>query len=138
MVILHPHVPIKTAEARGVLPNRVALKDATAQAAWFGTFVAACHRGDDVAAAYALEDLLVGPHRASLIPRFDEVRTLAFDHGARAGGISGSGPSTFWVAMDNAAAESIKQALSELMQRHSIPFSIHLSAISSRGAHPIS
>ena len=138
MVILHPHVPIKTAEARCVLPDRVTLKDATAQAAWFGAFVAACHRGDDTAAAYALEDLLVGPYRASLIPRFDEVRTLAFDRGARAGGISGSGPSTFWVALDTAAAESIKQALSELMERHSIPFSIYISAVSSRGAHPIS
>lgn len=138
LVILHPQVPIKTADARAVLPGQVSLKDAAAQAAWFGAFVAACHGGDGTAAAYALEDLLVGPQRSKLIPHFNEVRTLAFDHGARAGGISGSGPSTFWVALDTAAAEAIKQALSELMQRHSIPFSVHISAISGRGAHCIS
>jgi len=138
MVVLHPQIPIKTADARAVLPGQVPLKDAAAQAAWFGTFVAACHRGDGTAAAYALEDLLVGPHRSKLIPHFDEVRTLAFDYGARAGGISGSGPSTFWVALDSAAAENIKEALSGLMQRHAVPFSIHISAISGRGAHCIS
>ncbi|MGB1122187.1 MAG: homoserine kinase [Flavobacteriales bacterium] len=138
LVVLHPQVPIKTADARAVLPGQVSLKDAAAQAAWFGAFVAACHGGDGTAAAYALEDLLVGPHRSMLIPHFNEVRTLAFDHGARAGGISGSGPSTFWVALDTAAADAIKQALSELMQRHSIPFSVHISAISGRGAHCIS
>lgn len=138
LVILHPQVPIKTADARAVIPGQVSLKDAAAQAAWFAAFVAACHGGDETAAAYALEDLLVGPHRSTLIPHFNEVRTLAFDHGARAGGISGSGPSTFWVALDTAAADAIKQALSELMQRHSIPFSVHISAISGRGAHCIS
>ena len=101
--------------------------------------MAACHSGDGTAAAYALEDLLVGPHRSKLIPHFNEVRTLAFEHGARAGGISGSGPSTFWVTLNStAAAEAIKQALSELMRQHSIPFSIHISAISGQGAHCIS
>jgi len=42
------------------------------------------------------------------------------------------------VALDTSAADAIKQALSELMQRHSIPFSVHISAISGRGAHCIS
>ena len=138
LVILHPQVPIKTADARAALPGQVSLKDASAKAAWFGAFVAACHRGDGTAAAYALEDLLVGPHRSQLIPHFDEVRTVAFEHGARAGGISGSGPSTFWVTLNPTAAEAIKQALSELMRRHSIPCSIHISAISGQGAHCIS
>ena len=63
---------------------------------------------------------------------------MAFDNGARAGGISGSGPSTFWVALDSAAAENIKEALSGLMQQHAVPFSIHISVISGRGAHSIS
>ncbi len=138
LVILHPHVPIKTSEARAVLPDQVKLKDAAVQAAWFGTFVAACHRGDDTAAAYALEDLLVGPHRSPLIPHYEEIRSVAFAHGARAGGISGSGPSTFWVALDASTAEGIAQVLSDLMQQHSVAFSIHISAISGRGAHPIS
>lgn len=138
LVVLHPHVPIKTSDARAVLPEHVALQDAAAQAAWFATFVAACHSGNGKAAAHALEDLLVGPHRSILIPYYDEVRKLAFSHGARAGGISGSGPSTFWVALDSSDAGRIERALSGFMQRNSVPCSVHISAISGRGAHSIS
>ena len=66
------------------------------------------------------------------------MRKLAFSHGARAGGISGSGPSTFWVALDPSDAGRIERALSGFMQRNSVPCSVHISAISGRGAHSIS
>lgn len=138
VVVLHPQVVIRTAESRAVLPAHVSLADASKQSAWFAAFVAACYRGEDAASALALEDVLVGPSRAALIPHFDEVKTLAFQHGARAGGISGSGPSTFWVALSEDAADEIAYALKALMREKNLDHSIHISAVSARGAHLMS
>lgn len=135
LVVLHPHVSIRTADARAVLPAQVPLGDAAEQAAWFASFVAACHRGDDAAAAYALEDKLVTPHRSALIPHFDAIQALAFEHGARAGGISGSGPSTFWVALDPRTAEEVAQALARFMNDLSLAYNLYTSSISPKGAH---
>lgn len=137
MVILHPQVVIRTADSRAVLPDQVPLADASKQAAWFASFVAACYEKDDAGAALALEDIWVGPHRGSLIPYYSESHALAFRHGARAGGISGSGPSTFWVALSEASAQEISTALQALMAEKGLDHSIHISAVSARGAHEI-
>lgn len=135
LVVLHPHVSIRTADSRAALPTQVPLADAANQAAWFASFVSACYRGDDAAAAYALEDRLVGPHRSTLIPHFKAIQALAFDHGARAGGISGSGPSTFWVALDAGSAQEIARALNRFMDDQSLPFTLYTSSIAPEGAH---
>ena len=137
MVVLHPQVTIRTVDSRAVLPAEVRLTAASKQAAWVAAFVAACYEQDNAAAALALEDLLVGPHRGRLIPHFMETRALAFRHGARAGGISGSGPSTFWVALSKDSANEIAGALKDLMVGKGLDHSIHLSAVSSKGAYEI-
>ena len=137
MVVLHPQVTIRTADYRAVLPSEVKLTAASRQAAWFAAFIAACYERDDAAAALALEDLLVGPNRSALIPHFMETRALAFRHGARAGGISGSGPSTFWVALSKESANEIAGALKDLMVGKGLDHSIHLSSVKHRAAYEI-
>ena len=57
---------------------------------------------------YALEDLLVD-HRGALMPHWDACQTAAKDAGARAGGISGSGPSSFWVCRSAEEASEVGQ-----------------------------
>ena len=135
ITVVHPQVTIKTSEARAVLPNMVPFRDAIQQARWFATFVSACADGDDETAGFALEDLLVTPHRSALIPGFEELRKLAFDQGARAGGIAGSGPSTFWLGK----GEDWKRAnwASDFYAQRGIAARIYSTTISPQGAHII-
>lgn len=135
ITVVHPQVVIKTSEARGVLPQMVPFQDAINQARWFATFVSACADGDEESAGFALEDLLVTPHRSALIPGFEELRKLAFDRGARAGGISGSGPSTFWIGK----GEEWKSAnwAAEFYAQHGIVAHVYPTTISTKGAHII-
>jgi homoserine kinase len=72
-----------------------------------------------------------------LIPYFDEIKALAIDAGARTGGISGSGPSTFWVCPDERHLHLVRDAVSRFMDQQSVPFHLFQSNISAQGAHVI-
>lgn len=137
VVILHPDCVVRTEDARQVLPEQVSFQDAVNQSRWMGTFLSACYQGDAVLAAFALEDLLAGPFRSALIPHFDAVRSVAMQHGARAGGISGSGPSTFWIARNEKECAQVASALKDFMQSMHMDCDVHQTRISSRGSRVI-
>ena len=87
---------------------------------------------------YALEDLLVGPHRGALMPHWDACQTAAKDAGARAGGISGSGPSSFWVCRSAEEASEVGAALQRVMSAQGMDHHLHVTTISTQGAHVVS
>jgi len=135
LTIVHPQVEIRTAESRKVLPTQIPIRAAVDQARWFAAFTAACFRNDAVAAAYSLEDLYIGPSRAPLLPCFPSVQQAALQAGARAGGISGSGPSTFWVSLNAETAMSVGEAAAAVLEEAGIPTHIYTTQIADRGAH---
>ena len=95
----------------------------------------ACHEGDAHGAARALRDLYVGPARAHLIPAFSACREVALRAGALEGGISGSGPSSFWVCLDQPSAHRVADALSEIMKLHQLTWRCYVTQIATRGAY---
>lgn len=135
MLIIHPQVEIRTADARDVLPGAVPFRDAIEQARWFATFVAACASGDADAALFALEDVLVTKHRAQLIPGFEALRKAAFQAGARAGGIAGSGPSTFWIGAEGSDLSALVLDAQNICEGLGVDVVIHQTGICQQGAH---
>ena len=111
--------------------------DAVKQAAWLGRFVHELHAGRELEAMYALADLLVGPHRGQLMPHWEACQTAAIKAGARTGGISGSGPSSFWVCRNDADAQAVAKALAALMDGEGMEHHLHLTSISTQGAHVV-
>lgn len=134
LVALHPQRSLNTAEARQVLPETIPRSTTSAAAAWMGRFVSACYRDEWSEAAFAMRDLYVGPSRAHLIPAFEACEAAALHAGALSGGISGSGPSTFWICPDQATAQRVQAALSEEMDIAQIKANIHLAHVDQRGA----
>jgi homoserine kinase len=65
------------------------------------------------------------------------VRSVAMQHGARAGGISGSGPSTFWIARNEKECAQVASALKDFMQSMHMDCDVHQTRISSRGSRVI-
>ena len=135
LTVVHPQTVIKTAEARAVLPQDVPMPDALHQMARLGHFVHCCHTGDAMEAAFALEDVLAEPHRIPLQPHFKDVKAAAMQAGARAGGISGSGPSSYWISFDADTAQSVGQAISNVFLLKGLDHHVHVGRIASRGAH---
>ena len=132
-VVIHPQLEIKTSEARGILPNRVALTDAIIQWSNLGSFVHALHTNDYELLSTSLVDVIVEPYRGKLIPYFIEVRKTALAYGALGCGISGSGPSVFSLCHGKEVAQKVAKGIAEVYVKSGIDFEVYVSEINVEG-----
>lgn len=109
--LVHPRQVLETRRAREVLQAPYALGDFVRQSAALAGLLAACFRGAVDEIAGCIEDVLVEPRRAALIPGFTEARRAALDAGALGASISGAGPSAFAWCRDQASAETVAAAM---------------------------
>lgn len=132
-VIIHPQIEIKTSEARALLPQKVNLKDATAQWANVGSLVHALHTNDYGLLSRSLNDIIVEPHRSKLIPFFDEIKQETIKNGALGTGISGSGPSIFSLCEGLESATNIEKTMRDIYKTTGITFETYVSKINVDG-----
>jgi homoserine kinase len=104
-VLVHPDQVLETRRAREALKGAYALPEFVAQSANLALVLTGCERGDAALVRAGLEDVLIEPRRAALIPGFAAVKQAALDAGAMGASISGAGPSVFaWFESQAAAA----------------------------------
>ena len=116
-VVVHPHLVVRTEEARAVLPSTVSLKSAIRQWGNVGGLVAGLMKGDARLVGKCVEDVIVEPARAHLVQGFYEVKQAALDAGATGCSLSGSGPSMFAVATSVKTARTIASAMVRTFSR---------------------
>ncbi|MFT5149866.1 MAG: homoserine kinase [Glaciecola sp.] len=136
-VVLHPQIEIKTSEAREILPFQVDMKDAIKQAKNLGTLIAGLYTQDLSKITKGLEDRLATPYRSKLIPYFDELKQIGLDHNAIGSGISGSGPSVFYLCSDKNNADEVEKAVLDFYKTKDIEFKIYNSPVARIGAREI-
>ncbi|HYC95689.1 MAG TPA: homoserine kinase [Sphingomicrobium sp.] len=110
-ILLHPAVKIETRMARSILAPEVSLKLAVEHSRRVASFVAGCCTGNLGLIQAGLEDILVEPQRARLLPLLPAVRRAALEAGALGCSFSGSGPSVFAWAVE-ADASAVEDAMS--------------------------
>ncbi|HOG28713.1 MAG TPA: homoserine kinase [Vicinamibacterales bacterium] len=139
VAVVHPHCRVSTGEARARLAGRAfPLPDIVANAGNLAALVAALYRGDLELLGRAIEDRLVEPVRAAMIPAYDAVRRAARDEGALACAVSGSGPSMFAVADAHDAAAAAASAMRRAFRAGaSLASDAWVGPISRRGAAPV-
>ena len=93
--LVHPHMVLETRKARAALAGAYQLGEFVAQSANLALALAGCWQGDAGLVREGLDDVLVEPRRAPLIPGFARVKQAAMDHRAMGASISGAGPSVF-------------------------------------------
>ncbi len=133
VAILYPHVEIPTLEARKILKTNIAVTDAIKQ--WgniAGLVTGFCTQNTELIGR-SLEDFIIEPVRAMLIPRFYEMRKIATEHNALGFGISGSGPSVFTLCQNKETARKILLLLQELLDKDGIGSTPYLSDINKTG-----
>ncbi|HMJ35239.1 MAG TPA: homoserine kinase [Baekduia sp.] len=91
-VLVVPHDPVRTKEARAALPKVVPMADAVANVAHASLLMLGLSRGDWDLVSRGLADRLHQPYRAHLFPRSMEVVERAPALGALGATISGAGP----------------------------------------------
>ena len=99
IVVVVPDIYIenKTKKARELLPKKVPLKDAVKNINHASRMALAISQGNAEEFGRNINDVLVEPYRAAMIPNFWDVKQAALDAGAYGCSISGGGPSLFAV-----------------------------------------
>lgn len=116
-VVVHPNIVVRTEDARRILPRDVPLRSAIRQWGNVSGLTVGLMKGNARLVGKCIEDVIVEPVRAALIPGFHEVKQAALNSGAYGCSISGSGPSMFAVADSHTMARKIGAAMASAFSR---------------------
>jgi homoserine kinase len=132
--VIHPNVQILTKDARAVLSDQVSLKKSVEQSGNLGGLIVGLFRGDLDLIARSLQDVIVEPQRAKLIPYFYDIKEAALQEGALGCSISGAGPSIFALCPNSLVAENVGAAMKRIFKDNKIRSSLFISPINPEGA----
>lgn len=131
--LIHPQIEVRTKDAREILKKQIPLRDAITQWGNVGGLVAGLLMADYALIGRSLQDVIVEPARAILIPAFYEVKKAAAQAGALGTSISGSGPSIFSLCQGKEVAEKVARAKQETFRSVGIESEIYVSKVNEVG-----
>ena len=132
--IIHPDVEVLTKDARGILSDAVPLKQMIRQNANLGAFVIGMFNSDIELIGRSLQDVVIEPQRAKLIPHFYEVKEAALKAGALGCSISGAGPSIFTLSANSLIAEAAGESMQRVFHDAKVNSQLYISPINQEGA----
>ncbi|CAL1517560.1 homoserine kinase [Chitinophaga sp. MM2321] len=137
VTVIHPQIEVKTSDAREILKQKVLMTDAIRQWGNVGALVAALYQEDYDLISRSLEDVIVEPVRAILIPAFYELKLKCKEAGALGGGISGSGPSVFMLSKGEENARNVAAMMDTVYAPLGVDYKIYVSRINTAGVKVI-
>lgn len=135
--IVYPEVDVPTKDARQMIRAKVLLKDAVIQWGNVAGLVSGLFLNDMDLVGRSMKDVLIEPVRSILIPGFETLRSIAMENGAVGFGISGSGPSVFALAKDEATAKKITNAQQQHLNELNINSKAYVSSVNAEGPRVI-
>ena len=131
--VLHPKIEIRTEMARQILQEKVLLSQLVSQSGNAAGLIAGLIQGDISLISRCLEDVVIEPVRANLIPGFYEIKAAAMAAGALGCSISGSGPSIFALTQKKTQAEKVGLAMTNACKSIGIDSDLYVSSINKQG-----
>ena len=131
--IIHPKIELKTLHSRAILKETIPLNKAIEQWGNLGGLISALYTDDYELLSRSLEDKIIEPYRAMLIPKFEETRQAALNAGALGSGISGSGPSIYALSKGRETAEKVGAAMESIYKSMNLDYQLYLSEINTKG-----
>ncbi len=132
--LVHPHLELRTEDARKVLKPSITLKEAITQNGNTAGLMVGLMSGNYELIGRSLHDVIAEPIRSVFIPGFSVIKQKAMEAGALGAGISGSGPTMFALSRDKATAESVGQVMQQYFASLDLPSDVHVSALNKEGA----
>jgi homoserine kinase len=131
-LLFHPPARTETKAARGLLKAEVPMRVAVEHSRRIAAFVAGCTGGDPALIRAGLEDILVEPQRAHLLPALPPVKAVALGAGALGCSFSGSGPSVFAWALE-ADADAVAKAMAAAFPSEGLEVTAYRAPVDSAG-----
>ena len=133
-ILVHPNIEILTKDSRAVLSDSVLLSQHIEQSGNLAAMVLALFKGDFDLLSRSLEDVIIEPQRARLIPGFYNIKRKAKDTGALGLSISGAGPSVFALSDNSLTAQRVANEIQEEWRKLGINSQQYISPINNEGA----
>ena len=134
VALVHPRIELRTEDARKALQRHVPLATYVTQSGRLASFIVGLERLDYDLLATAIEDVLIEPQRAVLIPGFNEVKAAALGAGALGCSISGSGPSIFALCRGISSARAVSTEMKRSFETLGIEATAYADLINMQGA----
>ncbi len=134
VTMIHPHVEVLTKESRSILSDNVPLEKVIRQTGNLAAFVAAMYTSDLDLLSRCVQDVIIEPQRAQLIPHFYDLKGLAMNNGALGFSISGAGPAMFALCANTLVAENIINDSRQFLADRKVSSTVFLSNINQEGA----
>lgn len=135
--LVHPHLELRTEDARRVLRSSILLKDAITQWGNIAGLVAGLMKPDYGLIQRSLHDVVAEPIRSVLIPRFKAIKEVSLKSGALGAGISGSGPTIFALSREQRVAEEVGSAMQQQFAELKLKSDVYVSKINTDGARVV-
>jgi homoserine kinase len=132
--VVHPAVVLETRVARAALAEPYPIQSIVKQTHHLAALLLGLERDDEALVRQGLDDVLVEPRRAALIPGFAAVKRAALDAGALGSSISGAGPSVFGWFRGRAAAEAGGAAMQRAFAEAGLATSLLVSPVAGPAA----
>ena len=137
LVMVTPHMELPTRQARKVLPKKVDLHKFVANMGNTAAIVAAFAKKDPALFARSVNDVVIEPARARLIPGFYDVKEAALSHGALGCSISGAGPTVFAALPAKGPADRVGQAMKRAFKENGLASTVQLCSVDRKGTREI-
>lgn len=134
LAIISPALELCTSDARRVLKRSVTLESAVSQWGNVAALVAGIYKNDITLMGRALEDTIIEPERAALIPGYQAAKDAALATGAAGCSISGSGPSLFALCHSEQRAHDANKAMEQAFSAAGISSKQYVSRVNQTGA----
>lgn len=132
--VVHPQIKIRTQDARNILSDKVTLTQAVEQTGNIAALIVGMYNSDFDLIGRALNDVIIEPQRAQLIPNFYQVKEAALKAGVLGCSISGAGPSIFAFSTTQLIAERAGEAMQKVFFTNGIGNTLFVSTINQKGA----
>ena len=133
VTVIYPHIQILTKEARSVLSDVVKLDQHIQQSGNLASLVVGLYNGDFQLIRRSLNDVIIEPQRAKLIPGFYDAKEAAMEKGAMGCSISGAGPTIFALSDNSLIAENVGVAMQNVFTEKKIESEVFVSKINMEG-----
>ncbi len=134
IVIVTPDFQITTKHAREILPEQIPLKAFVENMANSCLMVAAFTKGDLSLLGRCINDVVIEPVRAKLIPGFYDVKHAALEASAYGCSISGAGPSVFAITDTVGKADYIGRAMKAAFGERGTDSTVYIAKAEEEGA----
>ena len=132
--VVHPAVVLETRVARAALAEPYPIQSIVKQTHHLAALLLGLERDDEALIRQGLDDVLVEPRRAALIPGFAGVKRAALEAGALGSSISGAGPSVFGWFHGRTAAEAGGAAMQRAFAEAGLATSLLVSPVAGPAA----